>query len=138
MPGSATDRQSTGVTIHLLDLEDAANTAAMRAMLSPAKGTRAGQAMVTTALLLYGSPCCWRLRRQQHGGWRWASFRSGCVWSGAGLRQYLDVSGFTLVYEGGGYLIVDGAGPIAAFIITGIAAVSAGGVILLLGWRQEF
>ena len=43
MQGSTTDRTSTGnVAIHPLDPEDAAITAAMRAMVSPSKGARPG------------------------------------------------------------------------------------------------
>jgi monoterpene epsilon-lactone hydrolase len=43
MPGSATDRTSTGfVVVHPLDPEDAAITAAMRAMVSSSKGARPG------------------------------------------------------------------------------------------------
>ena len=42
MPGSTKNRQSTGITIHPLDPEDAAVTAAMRAMLSSAKGVSRG------------------------------------------------------------------------------------------------
>src|ERR1700682_4605351 len=43
MQGSATDRRSTGlVAIHPLDPEDAAVTAAMRAMVSSSKGARPG------------------------------------------------------------------------------------------------
>ena len=43
MQGSATDRASTGhVVIHPLDPEDAAITAAMRAMVSSSKGARPG------------------------------------------------------------------------------------------------
>ena len=43
MQGSTTDRTSTGyVAIHPLDPEDAAITAAMRAMVSSSKGARPG------------------------------------------------------------------------------------------------
>jgi monoterpene epsilon-lactone hydrolase len=42
MPVSAKDRQSTNVTIHLLDPEDAAITAAMRAIVSSTKGVSRG------------------------------------------------------------------------------------------------
>jgi monoterpene epsilon-lactone hydrolase len=43
MQGSTTDRTSTGfVAIHPLDPEDAAITAAMRAMTSSTKGARPG------------------------------------------------------------------------------------------------
>ena len=43
MQGSTTDRKSTGnVAIHPLDPEDAAITAAMRAMVSSSKGARPG------------------------------------------------------------------------------------------------
>jgi len=43
MQGSTTDRTSTGyIAIHPLDLEDAAITAAVRAMVSSSKGARPG------------------------------------------------------------------------------------------------
>ena len=42
MPGSTADRQSADISIHPLDPEDTAITAAMRAMLSSAKGVSRG------------------------------------------------------------------------------------------------
>jgi len=58
MKGSTTDRTSTGhVAIHPLDPEDAAITAAMRAMVSSSKGARPGSQPADSSTLSWRAYC---------------------------------------------------------------------------------